>query len=167
MPYILLCFYSFPHNVFSFTGTIALASRFILDHDEIKPLFQEQSQEKENELENVLPALVEQLVEKKELENLTENLKLQVKKVERQKGRLYYFFLNHQILNYIELQLVYFTCQNPTKPNLTDRLFFKPAVTAVSGSFPLDTVFFLLLTHTCGGNLHTHEIRIIMFFTTV
>ncbi|XP_031158476.1 uncharacterized protein LOC116052098 isoform X2 [Sander lucioperca] len=37
-----------------------------------------------------------------------------------------------------------------TKLNMTDGLFFEPAFTAISGSMPLDTVFILLLIHTCG-----------------
>ncbi|KAF1380947.1 hypothetical protein PFLUV_G00169350 [Perca fluviatilis] len=43
--------------------------------------------------------------------------------------------------------------KNPTKLNVTDGLFFEPAFTVVSGSMPLDTVFILLLIHTCGAGL--------------
>ncbi|XP_032382962.1 coiled-coil domain-containing protein 18-like [Etheostoma spectabile] len=40
-----------------------------------------------------------------------------------------------------------------TKLNMTDGPFFEPAFKAVSGSMPLDTVFILLLIHTCGADL--------------
>ncbi|KAK2810767.1 hypothetical protein Q5P01_000349 [Channa striata] len=43
--------------------------------------------------------------------------------------------------------------QDSTKLNLQDQLLFKPEFTSLSGSLPLEKVFFVLIIHICGADL--------------
>ncbi|XP_030286835.1 rho-associated protein kinase 1-like [Sparus aurata] len=77
--------------------------------------------------------------EKTELENQRDSLKQRLDELEKEKE------INKQKLQAVE--------KNNTMQNQKDRLFFNPAFTALN----LDTVFFILLIHTCGASQHSSK----------